>query len=317
VAVPLGASAASSPSPGLTGPRAIAVSVPPDAVPLSPGETSAIPIRVVNPGASSVTVTVKSEGITLGDNGTTAFSGGPDPLWAGRAVFPPGDIVIPADHFVDLSVVVHMPAHIDPDLYYIGFLVSPVPTVSGEVVVINQIGAFLTIDVPGPRVRALSADLTTTGFNWGPIHISTLVVGDHVDGRLTVHNTGSSSVLFFGENDVTSAPITGSPAQQRIGRSLLPIGRSRWFAVAGQSAFPIDLVTLRDIVTFPDRTGTGTLEVVRTRTVLVISPWVFVVVAALLAAFGYWRLRARRRRRLERRAAARVADSRRGGSKAA
>jgi len=316
VAVPLRASAA-SPSPRPTGPRAIAVSVPPDAVALNPGETSAIPIRVVNPGASSVTVTVKSEGITLGDNGTTAFTGKPDPLWAGRVAFPPGYIVIPADHFVDLSVVVHMPAHIDPDLYYVGFLVSPVPTVTGEVVVINQIGAFLTIDVPGPRVRALSADLTTTGFNWGPIHISTLVVGDHVDGRLTVRNIGSSSVLFFGENDVTSAPIGGSPAQQRIGRSLLPIGRSRWFAVAGQSAFPIDLVTLRDIVTFPDRTGTGTLEVVRTRTVLVVSPWVFVVLAALLAGFGYWRLRARRRRRLERRAAARVADSRRDRSKAA
>ena len=45
-----------------------------------------------------------------------------------------------------------MPTQIGPDLYYIGFLVSPVPTVSGEVVVINQIGAFLTIDVPGPRV---------------------------------------------------------------------------------------------------------------------------------------------------------------------
>jgi hypothetical protein len=317
VAVPLGVSAASPPAAGLTGPRSIAVSVPPDAVTLKPGETAAIPIRVVNPGASPVTVTVKSEGITLGDNGTTAFTGKPDPRWAGRTAFPPGDIAIPAQRFVDLSVIVHMPAQIGPDLYYIGFLVSPVPTVSGEVVVINQIGAFLTIDVPGPRVRALSADLTTTGFNWGPIHINTLVVGDHVDGRLTVRNIGSSSVLFFGENDVTSAPISGSPSQQRIRRSLLPIGRSRWFAVAAQSAFPIDLVTMTDIVSFPDRTGTGTLQVVRTKTVLVISPWVIVVVGALLAAFGGWRLRARHRRRLERRAAARAGASRRGRSMAA
>jgi hypothetical protein len=316
VAVPLGVSAASS-TPGLTGPRSIAVSVPPDAVTLNPGESAAIPIRVVNPGASPVTVTVKSEGFTLGDNGTTAFTGKPDPLWAGRTAFPPGDIAIPAQHFVDLSVIVHMPRQIGPDLYYIGFLVSPIPTVSGSVVVINQIGAFLTIDVPGPRIRALSADLSTTGFNWGPIHINTLVIGDHVDGRLTVRNIGSSSVLFFGENDVTSAPISGSPAQQRIGRSLLPIGKSRWFAVAAESAFPIDVVTMTDIVSFPDRTGTGTLQVVRTRTVLVISPWVIVIVGALLAAFGSWRLRARHRRRLERRAAARATVCRRGRSVAA
>jgi hypothetical protein len=317
VAVPLGVSAAPSPTPGLAGPRSIAVSVPPDPVTLTPGETAAIPIRVLNPGESPVTVTVKSEGINLGDNGTTAFTGKSDPLWAGRAAFPPGDISIPAQHFVDLTVIVHMPTQIGPDLYYIGFLVSPVPTVSGEVVVINQIGAFLTIDVPGPRVRALSADLTTIGFNWGPIHINTLVVGDHVDGRLTVRNIGSSSVLFFGENDVTSAPISGSASQQRVRRSLLPIGRSRWFAVTAQPAFPIDLVTMTDIVAYPDRTGTGTLQIVRTKTVLVISPWVIAVVCALLVLLSGWRLRARHRRRLERRAAARVTGARRGQARAA
>ncbi len=310
--VAVAGSSASSP----TGPRSIAVSVPSDPVTLTPGETAAIPIRVLNPGMSSVTVTVRSEGITLGDNGMTSFTGRPDPMWAGRTAFPPGDIPIAAQHFVDLSVTVHVPTQIDPDLYYIGFLVSPVPTVSSGVVVINQIGAFLTINVPGPRVRSLSAELTTTGFNWGPIHIDTLVLGDHVDGRLTVRNTGASSVLFFGENDVTSAPISGSPAQQRIKRSLLPIGRSRWFAVAAEPAFPIDLVTMADTVTYPDRTGTGTLEVVRARTVLVINPWVLVIVGALLAGFAGWRLRARHRRRLERRAAAR-ATARRSRSKAA
>ncbi|MEA2637451.1 MAG: hypothetical protein QOE18_508, partial [Chloroflexota bacterium] len=309
--------AAPSPTPSLGVPRSIAVSVPPDPVALHPGESAAIPIRVVNPGTSPVTVTVKSEGITLGDNGTTAFTGRPDPLWAGRTVFPNGDITISAQHFVDLSVTVRVPARIGADLYYIGFLVSPVPQVSGVVVVINQIGAFLTIDVPGPRVRALSADLSTVGFNWGPIHLNTLVIGDHVDGRLMVHNIGPSSVLFSGENDVTSTPITGSPAQQRISRSLLPIGRSRWFTVTAQPAFPIDLVTMTDVVTYPDRTGTGTLEIVRTKTVLVISPWVIVAVVALLALLGGWRLRSMRRHRLERRAAARVTGARRGRSKAA
>jgi hypothetical protein len=317
LAVPLGVSAAPSPTPLLDVPRSIAVSVPPDPVTLHPGETAAIPIRVLNPGTSPVTVTVKSEGITLGDNGRTTFTGKPDPLWAGRTAFPTGDIAISAQHFVDLSVTVHVPTQIGADLYYIGFLVSPVPHVSGDVVIINQIGAFLTIDVPGPRVRALSADLSTAGFNWGPIHINALVIGNHVDGKLAVRNIGPSSVLFYGENDVTSAPISGSPSQQRIRRSLLPIGRSRWFAVTAQPAFPIDLVTMTDVVTYPDRTGTGTLQIVRTKTVLVISPWVIAVVCTLLVLLIGWRLRARHRRRLERRAAARVTGARHGQSRAA
>ena len=307
---------AGSPAVGANGPRSIAVSVPPDPVSLTPGETAAIPIRVLNPGTAPVIVTVRGEGITLGDNGTTAFTGAPDPLWAGRTSFPRGDITIPAQHFVDLSITVHMPAQLGPDLYYIGFLVSPVPQVTGQVVVINQIGAFLTINVPGPRVRALSATLSTTGFSFGPIHIDSLVIGDHVDGRLTVHNIGASSALFYGENDVSSAPIGGSPSQQRIGRSLLPSGRSRWFAVTAAPAFPIDLVTLRDVVTYPDRSGTGTLQIVRTKTLLVISPWVLIIAGALLVALIGWRLRARHRRNLERRAAARAAASRRARSAA-
>ena len=295
--VPLGVAAAATPIPGPSSPRSIAVSVPPDPVSLSPGQTAAVAIRVLNPSPSPVTVTVRGEGITLGNNGTTAFTGKPDPLWADRTDFQRGAITIPAQHFVDLSIVVHMPDDISPDLYYVGFLVTPVPDASGQVVVINQIGAFLTISVPGPRVRSLSAELTTSGFNWGPIHIDSLVVGDHVDGKLTVDNTGASSVLFFGENDVTSAPFSGPPTQQRVSRSLLPIGRSRWFAVTGAPAFPVDVVTLTDVVSYPDRNGTGTLEIVRTRSVLVISPWVFVVLLVLLALVVAWRLRVRRRRR--------------------
>lgn len=269
------------------------MSVPADPVSLNPGETAAIPVRVLNPSVSSVTVTVKGEGVTLGNNGATTFTGGPDPLWASRTSYPRGDISILGQHYVDLSITVHMPVQISPDLYYIGFLVTPVPTATGQVVVINQIGAFLTVDVPGARVRSLKAALTTSGFNWGPIHLTWLVVGTQVAGKLTVENTGASSVLFFGENDVTSAPISGSPSQQRINRSLLPVRRSRWFAVTAAPAFPIDVVTMSDVVTYPDRTGTGTLDIVLTKSMLVVNPWVLVVLLAIVLFLVGWRLRAR------------------------
>jgi hypothetical protein len=103
-------------------------------------------------------------------------------------------------------------------------------------------------------------------------------------------------VLFFGENDVTSAPIAGPLTQERISRSLLPIRRSRWFAVTAAPAFPIDVVTMTAAVTYPDRTGTGTLEIVRTRSILVISPWVLVALLAIAVLVGGWRWRGRFRR---------------------
>jgi hypothetical protein len=300
--VPSAVAAAASPAPSLSAARSVAVSVPADPVSLTPAETTSVSIRVLNPGTSSVTVTVKGEGITLGDNGTTTFTERPDPVWGSRTRYPAGDITIPAQQYVDLSIGVQMPAHISPDLYYIGFVVTPVPTAGGDVVVINQIGAFLTINVPGPRVRALAAQLTTTGFNWWFIHINGLVIGDHVDGKLTVRNVGASSVLFYGENDVTSAPITGSPTQERISRSLLPTGRSRSFAVSAAASFPIDVVTMNDIVTYPDRNGIGTLQIVRAASILVISPWVVLVLLTILVLVGGWRLGLRLRRRSARRA---------------
>jgi hypothetical protein len=296
---PVGAGAASSsPSPDPHIPRSLAVSVPADPVSLVPGQVSPINIRVLNPGSTPVTVRVKGEGVTLGDGGTTSFTGAPDPQWAEHTDFPPGDLTVPAQSFTDVSITVHVPANISSDLYYIGFLVTPTATASGNVVVINQIGAFFIINVPGARDRELAADLNAPGYNWGPIHIESLVVGDELLGELNAHNIGPSSVQFFGENDVTSAPFSGNPSQQRIGKSLLPIGRSRSFQVTGEPAFPIDLVTMTVTLTYPDQTESATKQIVITKRMLVISPWLIVVVCALIALVVCWRLYARHRRRV-------------------
>lgn len=298
------AAVAASPSPS-SAPRSIAVSVPADPVQLHPGETAPIRIRVVNPGSAPVTVTVKGEGINLGDNGTTTFTGKPDPQWAGRTDFPPGELAVPAQSFIDVAITVHMPAYIASDLYYVGFVVTPIATVSGSVVVINQIGAFFVIDVPGARDRELAADLNVPGFNWGPIHIGSLLIGDQVVGQLTAHNIGPSAVQFFGENDATSAPFGGSPTQQRIDRSLLPIGRSRSLQVTALPGFPIDVVTMRVTLTYPSQTESATKQIVLTRSMFVISPWVIIALGILVALVVCWRLLARYRRRSKLRAVAR------------
>jgi hypothetical protein len=294
---------AAGPSP-TAAPRSIAVSVPSDAVPLHPGETGRIAFRVLDPTPNPVTVTVIGMGLSLGDNGQVSFTGAPDPLWAARAEFPSAPFTVAAMSYVDAAVTVHMPAQIAPDLYYLGFVVRPVATGAG-VKIINEIGGFFTIDVPGPRVRSLAADLQTDGFNLGPIHLSGLVVGDHVVGRLTVHNTGASAVQFWGENDVTTWAAS-TPTQQRIGQSLLPIARWRSFDVGGQPGFPVDFVTLTVTVTYPATTAQQTTQVLLTRRILVVSPWVIVVLGALIASLILWRLRVRARRRAVARAAART-----------
>ncbi len=293
VAAPFGALAA---TPASHTPRSLAVSVPADPVTLRPSETAPVPIRIVNAGTTPVTVRVKSERVTLGDNGTTSFSGAADPLWASRTEFPAGSLTVAAQSYVDVSVRVHMPAHISPDLYYIGFVVTPVATGSGSVHLINQIGAFFIINVPGPRDRELAADLDVPGFNVGPIHIGNLIDGDMVVGEVTAHNVGPSSIQFFGENDATSAPFSGTPSQQRIARSLLPIGRSRSFQVTAVPAFPFDVVTMTVTLAYPDRTDSATKAIVLSKSMLVVNPWALIAMCIVLAALVMWLLRARSRR---------------------
>jgi hypothetical protein len=53
---------------------------------------------------------------------------------------------------------------------------------------------------------------------------------------------------------------------------------------------------MTDAVTYPDRSGTGTLEIVRTTSILVISPWVLVALLTIAVLLGGWRLRRRFRR---------------------
>ncbi len=275
-------------------PRSIAVTVPAQPVSLNPGETSQVDIQVFNLGTTPVAVTVKGMGIVLGNNGKVRLTGAPDPQWSSRTVFPSGGLAVPARNSIDVAITVKMPTHIAPDFYYIGFLVTPVATGSG-IVAINQIGDFVTINVPGPRVRRLSAVLLAP---IGGIHLGDVVIGSGVVGSVKVRNIGKSAVQFWGENEVTTWLRGADPTQDRIGLSLLPGGLFRSFGVTAKPAFLIDVVTMTVSVTYLGTTLASTKQVLMSRSFLVINPWVIVAACALVILGLLWWTRSRRRRSL-------------------
>lgn len=287
-----------------TGPRPLAVSVPADPVVLAPGKTSTIRIRVVNPGARAVTVRITGRNVDLGDNGSVSVGRDPDPLWNGRVQFPGRTLTIQPQTFVNVDLTVHMPAKIDPDLYFVGFLVSPVVTPNGQVQIVNEIGSFFTIDVPGPRVRKLRADMQLNRSVVAHISIPGVVIGSRASGVMHVRNVGTTQVRFWGEIDTSSSP-GGSPRQDRLDKSLIPRGHVRTFTVAGKPGWPIAFVTLKARVFYPGVTEASALEIDLSKRVLVISPWVILAAISLLIA-GVWRWRRRRRRRRARSAPSRT-----------
>jgi hypothetical protein len=255
------------------GPRSLAVSVPPEPTPIEPGARGSIPVRVVNPGARQVTVTIAGRGVELGDNGAVRMAPGPDPQWNGLVSIPEGRVSVAARSYVDVPITVRMPADAPPDLYFVGFLVTPEPGSSGDVQVVNQIGSFVTVDVPGPRDRRLEAELLLPGLSFGR----------RATGSIEVENVGPASVQFWGE--------TGTAPEDRLDRMLLPAGRTRSIEVHTSSPrYLVGFVTTTARLVHPGRTDAQTLEILLTDRTFVISPLVFLALAPVLLVVLWWRV---------------------------
>jgi len=280
------AAAAGGPARAVGGSRALAVSVPADPVPARAGGVATTLVRVVNSNAFPVSVTIRSRTLALGDDGKVTMGSGPDSRWSSRVRFPSTPLRIPAQGWRDVPLSIRVP-RLSPDLYFVGFLVTPVAATGGSIAVVNQIGSFLTLDVPGPRLRLLT----------GHLRLPSFVLGSRVTGDMRVTNLGHAAVTMWGEDDTTSQP-GGTYEQERLGPSLLPVGRSRSIAVSGKPRWPVGLVTVTTRVTYPGRTNAETRELVLTGQVLVVSPWVPVSGGAFLALLvAIVVLRRRRRRR--------------------
>jgi len=289
LSVSVGSSAAHSEVPPQPG-QALAVSVPPEPTAVTPGNIATISLRVLNPGLAPVTVTITGGVVDLGDEGRVTVGLQPDPEWQGLIDFPAGPLTIPPQGYLDSALSIRVPAQISPDLYFIGFLVTPVATGAG-VKVVNQIGSFVTVDVPGPRDRELNAMLDGSRF----------VFGSQTDNTLRVRNVGHAAVQFWGWNDTTSSLGGGTPNQQRIEKLLLPVGQERSLTVTGKPAWPIGFVTTKVHIIYPGRNEDSTQELVLTKRVLVVNPMAlaaaFISIAGVIAVIAIWAKRRWRRRR--------------------
>jgi hypothetical protein len=269
-------------------PRTLAVSVPPDATSIAPGKDATVPVRVVNGGAHAIVVTLTERGVVLGNDGSARITVGPDPRWQNRVALPVKPFTIPARSYVTVPVTVRLPARISPDLYFIGFVVTPQASSVRGIAVVNQIGAFLTIDVPGPRLRQISAVLIAPN----------LVFGTSTHGSVRIRNIGHASAQLWGENDTTSSPGGGIPTQQRIDKSLLPVGTARSFTVTGKPAWPIGIVTMKIHLIYPYRDANATTELVATQRILVVNPLALAATLGALTVVALaWGRRRRRRRK--------------------
>jgi hypothetical protein len=220
-----------------------------------------------------VTVTMAGRGVELGDNGAVRMAPGPDPHWNGLVSIPEGRVSVAARSFVDVPITVRMPADAPPDLYFVGFLVTPEPGSSGDVQVVNQIGSFVTVDVPGPRDRRLEAELLLPGLSFG----------SRATGSIEVENVGPASVQFWGE--------TGIAPEDRLDRMLLPAGRTRSIEVHTSSPrYLVGFVTTTARLVHPGRTDAQTLEIILTDRTFVISPLVFLALAPVLLVVLWWRV---------------------------
>lgn len=254
------------------GTGAVGVSVPTDPVQARPGERVQLPLRITNPSDQRLQVRVEQRALTVGSEGRVELLDGPDPRWRSQLVLPLEPLDIPAQGYRDLALPLDTP-HLAPDTYLVGILVTPLVADPG-VRVVNAVGAYIPVDVPGPRDRRLHATLATPSVVWGGT----------ADVAVAVRNTGASSLYFWGEHGRT-----------RIEKMLLPTQQHRTIPVSIHQRFGIGRQRL-SVRLYYNRTDAQVSQITLTRTVIFVHPAYPAVAAGLLAAALARRLRRRQPR---------------------
>jgi len=267
-------------------PVALTVSTPADPLPAEPGQVLRTWLRIGNNGTHPLPVTITPATVALGNNGATSLSPQVDPRFADRITLSTTTATIAAGSFTEVQVAISVPTTLVPDTYVLGFLITPTVT-GGSVQVVNQVGALITIDLPGSRDRRLEATFLNPplfAFTSQPSHI------------VRVRNIGRSALEFTSETTIAGFGLVG-PDNIRRKPVLLPAGRYRDVEITWEAPLGVGIYSVHTRVVY-HRTQAETAEQSLTHTVVVLSPAALIILGSLLvliaAAVALW-LRHRRR----------------------
>lgn len=262
-----------SADPGST-PVALTVSTPADPLPARPGAVLRTWLRISNNGTSPLPVTISPASVQLADNGATHLSPQEDARFAGRITLGAASTTLAANSFTDVPVKISVPNALAPDTYVLGFLISPTVT-GGTVRVVNQVGALIAIDLPGPRDRRLEATL---------VDPTRFALTSQPTLTVRARNIGRSALEFTSETTIDGLG-TAVPANIRRKPLLLPPGRYRDIEAKWQSQSGVGIYRVHVRLVY-HRTESQTAQQSLAYTMVVLSPLALAVLVTLLLAIG-------------------------------
>lgn len=267
-------------------PVALTVSTPADPLPAHPGGVLRTWLRIGNNGTRALPVTITPATVVLEDNGATHLNPQADPRFTGRITLGTSTATLAANSFTEVPIKIRVPTTLVPDIYVLGFLVTPTVT-GGTVRVVNQVGALIAIDLPGSRDRRLEATL---------LDPTRFALTSHPSLTVRARNVGRSALEFTSETTIDGVG-TAIPTNIRRNPLLLPAGRYRDVEVKWHSQLGVGVYRVHVRLVY-HRTQSQTVEQSLTYTMLVLSPLALAVLVSLLlaiaAALTLWRRRHRR-----------------------
>jgi hypothetical protein len=227
-------------------------------------------LRVGNAAATPLSVTIAPATVNLGNDGVTGFTPKPDPRFAGQITLSQTQAVIPAGGYIELAVKVSIPTTIVPDIYVLGFLITPEAT-GTSVRIVNQIGSLIAFDVPGSRDRHLTAAFTAVPW---------IMFTNHPSLTVRTHSVGKSALEFTSQDALTGFGAV-TPAITRNDPRLLPSGTHRDLTVAWNVPWGFGVDTVTTTLLYP-KTVSANAQIVLTHQVIVVKPLLALIAGAML-----------------------------------
>lgn len=269
-----------------------------------PGEVVAGKFWVTNPTRRPIGVQVLAAGVSARDNGALRFSSKPSPWLRVLSISPAAFVAIPGSTTTVTARVVM--GNVPPGVYLAGFVVRPKVT-SQNIAVVNEIGAIVTFEVPGSGHPRLRARLLVPGKSL-PFRLATLQIADHGQVTLRVLDDSATSAFAYEAFELSGRPgrpvvigEVGPAVQQAAGEIREPValyfpGRYRDLVLRWRPAVLGVGTAMVKGIAYDHLTPTELASVGASATVLVVSPWWPIGIAAAIAAVALEELAAAWRR---------------------